>query len=215
MNDLVWQHVIIGSKCSWLHGDERGFRNRHHRIHSSGDYKTPPPKQEHAGLRRYHASRSGKPVNFKLELRISIAREFVNKMHHLGFRLIACSIGNRHLHALTELPSAYDQMKQIVGKCKQRASHAVRDILPGGIWAAGGEFKRVKDREHLHNVFEYIRTKQEAGAIVWSHRKVENWIDDPTVGVVIVARKKKQIRVFGMSQTPVSEVLRRPGSERY
>ncbi|HSZ58001.1 MAG TPA: hypothetical protein VK797_20225 [Tepidisphaeraceae bacterium] len=28
-----WRHVIINTRSSWLHGDERGFRNRGHRIH--------------------------------------------------------------------------------------------------------------------------------------------------------------------------------------
>jgi hypothetical protein len=39
-----WRHVIIKTRSSWLHGDERGFRDRGHRIHSSGDYKHGPPK---------------------------------------------------------------------------------------------------------------------------------------------------------------------------
>src|SRR5665213_2174745 len=208
---MPWQHVMIGSRCSWLHGDERGFRSREHRIHSTGDYKKRPAKSEHKGLREYHQRPSGKPVNFRTDIRILILREFVQKMRSIGFQIIACSIGKRHLHALTELPDNYQEMKKIIGKCKQKASHAVKNALPGRIWADGGEFKRIRDRSHLHSTYEYIRTKQEPGTVVWSHRAEENWIDEPAIGVVVMGLRRTQIRVFGVPQTPASEVLRRPG----
>jgi hypothetical protein len=207
-----WQHVMIGSRCSWLHGDERGFRNREHRLHSTGDYKHRPLAAEHQGLRKYHQRRSGKPVNFQLDVRIIVLKEFVSKMRKLGFPIIAASIGKRHLHALTPLPLTYDEMKKTVGKCKQKSSHAVRELLPGSIWSEGGEYNRIKDRGHLHNTYGYIRTKQEPGTVVWSHREDENWIDNPLVGIIVMGRNKKHIRVFGVPQTAASEVLRRPGS---
>jgi hypothetical protein len=193
---MPWQHVIIGSRCSWLHGDVRGFRNRGHRIHSSGDYKHRPPVSEHKGLREYHQRRSGKPVNFGTDVRITILREFVVKMREIRRPIIAASIGARHLHALTDLPDDYPQMKRIIGRCKQNASYRVTDILPGLIWSSGAEFKRVKDRDHLHNAYEYIRTKQERGTVVWSHRDDENWIDNREVGIVVMGLNRKHLRVF-------------------
>src|SRR5439155_5140639 len=112
---------------------------------SSGDYKNPPPADEHFNVRRFYAKRAGKPISFTLELRIIILREFVLKMRKLGYDIIAAAIVKRHLHALTPLPNEYEKMKREVGKCKQKASHAVRTLLPGSIWAAGAEFKRIKD----------------------------------------------------------------------
>src|SRR4051812_278318 len=35
-----------------------------------------------------------------------------------------------HLHGLTELPAQYGEVKKIVGKCKQYASHQVRKVMP-------------------------------------------------------------------------------------
>src|SRR5947207_10093448 len=56
--ETAWIHVVVGTYRSWDFGDERGFRSRKHRIHSSGDYKNPPPKREHEGLRkRFKAQR--------------------------------------------------------------------------------------------------------------------------------------------------------------
>ena len=48
---MPWFHIMLGSRCSWLHGDARGFRDRKHRLHSTGDYKNPPPSKEHADVR--------------------------------------------------------------------------------------------------------------------------------------------------------------------
>ncbi len=57
---------------------------------------------------------------------------------------------------------------------------------------------------HLHNAYEYVRTKQEAGAIVWAHRADEHWIDDPAVGIVLMESDRRRTRVFGVPQTPAS-----------
>src|SRR5262245_49122155 len=38
-----WFHVGSNTKSTWLHGDARGFRTRHHREHIDGDYRNPPP----------------------------------------------------------------------------------------------------------------------------------------------------------------------------
>jgi hypothetical protein len=205
-----WQHVMLGTRCSWLHGDRRGFRDRNHRKHSTGDYKNPPPAAEHADLRRYYAERSGEPVDFDLDVRVIICREFVRKLQSLGFRVIACSVGRRHLHVVVELVSDYRERRRDIGKCKQRASHAVRALLPGSVWSEGGEFKRVNGPAHLRNVYEYIRTKQEAGVVVWSHRADEDWIADEAVGIVLMRANRERTRAFGVPQAPASEQPRTP-----
>lgn len=179
--DKQWRHVIINTRCSWLHGDRRGFRSRGHRIHSSGDYKNPPPIQEHQGLRRFHQFRSGPPVMLPKAVFQTIIRGFVEKLRAEGHRVLAVSISDRHLHALVELPNDRSEIRRIIGKCKQRASHAARRQLPGGIWSEGGEYKPILDRSHHRNVFNYIRTKQESWALIWSILAHENWIDDPGV----------------------------------
>jgi REP element-mobilizing transposase RayT len=141
-------------------------------------------------LRAFHEKRSREAVKFDVDLRVVILAYFILKLRSLGYRVIAASIGEQHLHALTELPHDLKEIRRIVGKCKQRASHAVRDRLPGSIWSEGGEFKWIKDKTHFHNVYGYIRTKQEAGTVVWSHWDDENWIDFE-VPVVVMKRRKR------------------------
>ena len=93
---MLWRHVTLNTKNSWLPGDERGFRNRDHRIHSTGDYKTPPPKQEHAGLRRYNETGAGDMIEIEAALRPLIVRAFTTwllKEHlsgHIEGKSIRC-----------------------------------------------------------------------------------------------------------------------------
>jgi hypothetical protein len=39
-----WYHCMGSTYGTWLPGDARGFRTRHHREHIEGDYRNPPPK---------------------------------------------------------------------------------------------------------------------------------------------------------------------------
>jgi len=192
-----WRHVIINTRCSWLHGDPRGFRSRGHRIHSSGDYKHPPPEGEHRALWIYHKTHSDDPVELEQQLRVAVVRQFVLKMQSLTHSIIACSCGAEHLHALAELPQGDEAVRREVGKCKQKVSHAIRDRLPGSIWSAGGEFKHINDAAHLHNVYRYIRTRQEPGTVVWSHRTVEDWLKDSSIGHWMIDRRRQLVRVVG------------------
>lgn len=38
----AWYHVLTNTYGTWLRGDRRGWRERHHRKHVEGDYKNPP-----------------------------------------------------------------------------------------------------------------------------------------------------------------------------
>lgn len=55
---MKWRHVVISTRSSWLPGSPRGWRSRNHKRHSSGDYKKPPPPDEHEGLREYVEKRA-------------------------------------------------------------------------------------------------------------------------------------------------------------
>ena len=143
-------------------------------------------------------------MDFDLEVRVRVCDEFVRKMLKLGFRIIACLVGKQHLHALVELASGHREKRKVVGECKQKISQAVRLLMPGSIWSEGGEFKRIDDAAHLENTYDYIRTRQEPGTIVWSHRQDEDWIKDESRGIMMMARGEKRTRVFGVPQTPAS-----------
>jgi REP element-mobilizing transposase RayT len=98
----------------------------------------------------------------------------VTKLQKLGFRIIACSVGKNHVHALVEIECDYLRAKRTIGKCKQFASHYVREFIAGTIWSDGGSYDRIRDNEHFRNTYDYIRTRQEAGSVVWSHHPDED-----------------------------------------
>lgn len=174
----IWIHVIITTYGNWLHGDERGFRSRHHRIHSSGDYKRHPPKGEHAGLNRYVKSRmKGKPIRIPPSHRGVIGQIVVERFARQDCRCLAIAVGSKHLHALVELPCDLKEQRRIVGCCKAYSSAAVRDVLPGKVWGAGGQFKPVRDRQHHETTFHYILGHVNEDAWVW--RFDEGVVHDP------------------------------------
>jgi len=165
--DTRWRHVVVGTYRSWDVGDERGFRSRKHRIHSSGDYRSPPPPDEHKGLREYHRRNAAPRVEIPDHLRRKILGAFVRKLIELECVVIAASVSKKHAHFLVLMPDDYNRERWIAGKAKQISSYLVREEMPGRVWARGGRFKLIKDRKHQLNVFKYIWKRQERDAFTW------------------------------------------------
>ncbi len=165
-----WWHLILSTRGSWLPGDPRGFRSRGHRIHSSGDYKHRPPAQEHAGLHWYQTTRASDVVQLPTPLRPRIGQAVLVKLDAMEARVLVVAVNGMHAHLLAELDADYEQAKCIVGRLKQRASHAVRDELPGQIWAGGSKPVLIRDRAHLTEAYNYILRHAEQGAWVWTFK---------------------------------------------
>ena len=166
---MMWRHVILSTRRSWLHGDPRGFRSRKHRIHSSGDYRNPPRAGEHSGLLDYQRRRAkGARIKIPKSIRAELGKILVNVVVGAGVRLLVIAVGRYHAHLLPELPIDPRATKRVVGKWKCARSAIVRDSLPGSIWGAGGKYKPVKTRSHLRAAFKYIRDDQGPGAWVWT-----------------------------------------------
>ena len=169
---MMWRHVIISTRRSWLHGDPRGFRSRGHRIHSSGDYRDPPPAGEHEGLLKYQNTRLRGPViKIPKHLRREVGFALLRVVLRAGFRVLVIAVTRKHAHVLGELPKSRRVVKQIVGKWKTARTSAVRKELPGSVWGEGGKYKPVKNRAHLRSAFKYIRDDQGKGAWVWTYEE--------------------------------------------
>jgi len=164
---LRWRFVTINTKNSWHHGSPRGFRARGHRIHSTGDYRKPPPEGEHVGLLRYRLARAEKKVLLPSDVRPRISVALVESL--VTWRLKVMSVSSDHAHMLIELPDVPSEIKPIVGGAKRHASREVRDVLPGAIWSAGCDCQAVDDAEHFNACVEYALIKQGAGTWTWSH----------------------------------------------
>ena len=167
---MRWYHLILHTHGSWLHGDPRGFRTREHRIHSSGDYRNPPPAGEHAGLHQYHSERSGPVVKIPEHLYDDIGQAFLRKCRKGEHQVLAVSVGATHSHLQVELPDDYIGAQQFSYRLKQAGSHAVRDTLPGTIWARGSKPIEIRDRAHQKKVFRYICDHAKEGDWVRTYR---------------------------------------------
>ena len=165
---MLWRHVVISTHNSWLPGDPRGFRSKDHKIHSSGDYKAPPPEGEHAGLHEYSKRISGPPVVIPLALRAPIGRALLADLHKRDGRVLVVAVAGLHAHFLVELPEDLATVRQIVGRAKTAACHAMHARLPGKVWGRYGTYKPVKGVEHQRSAFYYILRQKDAW--VWSFR---------------------------------------------
>jgi REP element-mobilizing transposase RayT len=159
-------HVQWNTYGSWLPGDPRGFRNRNHRIHSSGTYKALPPPGEHAGLHMYAATRLARnPVELSQELRDRVLSAVIEKAHLLGWPLEAVAVARQHVHALIFVDDAIVDAE--IGKLKRHSSHVIRGAIPGTVWSAGCHPEHVDDEEFWVNTVRYIMAHGEEGASVW------------------------------------------------
>jgi hypothetical protein len=159
--------VDIGTFCSWLPGDQRGFRSHDHNIHSSGDYKNPPPIDEHEGLRDYHEDRSPKPIDLPRALRLRVAAAIAGALMKGGHRVLVVSCADRHAHIVSELPVDLRAFNKAIGDAKARSSLAIRRWLPGRVWAHDDKHDMLDTRSYQLNAFRYVRNKQGPKAAVW------------------------------------------------
>jgi hypothetical protein len=171
---MRWCHVVIGTHNSWLPGDPRGFRSRYHKVHSSGDYKNPPPEGEHAGLLKFSRAISSETVVIPMKLWPTVGHAILEKFKKIGQQALALSVSATHCHCLVELPEAIKEARHIIGQCKAVSSHAIRDVLPGQVWARGGSCKPVDSPQYQRNVYHYILTQENAWT--WSFKDGEKWI---------------------------------------
>lgn len=166
-----WRHVTISTYASWLPGDERGWRSKGHKRHSSGDYKHRPPEDEHAGLHRYSGEISGQAIIIPRRCRALVGRTLIEKLRALRHEVLAVSVSGMHAHLLVELPDDTAAIRKIIGLSKAAASYAIHADLPGRVWARDGGWKPVDTPGHQREVYGYILRQPAAWA--WSYREDE------------------------------------------
>ena len=166
-----WYHVTFCTYNSWLPGDQRGFRSRHHKLHSTGDHRNPPPKGEHAGLHHDAKQRSGPPAILPASLRPIVGHAVLRSMRKHGHEVLVIAVGGQHVHLLVQLPIDLQAAEDAIGIAKKTASQAIRKTLPGRVWAKGCNPKPIRDEAHHRETFGYILRHREEGAWVWSFRE--------------------------------------------
>src|SRR5437867_10159350 len=160
----AWWHTWWGTHRSWLPGDRRGFRSHGHRIHSSGNYKNPPPKGERQGLYEYHRQRGEGATKIPRELRLIVTKEIAESLQRAGFRVMVVAVGPTHAHGVPELPIELRAYNKALGKAKCDASRKIRKALPGRIWARRDKHRMLRNPRSREDAYLYVRDDQGASA---------------------------------------------------
>jgi len=184
---MRWRLITINTKNSWHHGSPRGFRSRKHRIHSSGDYRNPPPVGEHVGLYIDRLLHCDQKVVLEREIRVMVGDALVQWFKAHGYRVLAISVSSDHAHILIELIDDPSIIKRVIGEAKRVSSRAVKTQLPGSVWSAGCDYEPVDDADRLRDGVNYVLLKQGRDSWTWSHRDGARWCEERLARV----RKRK------------------------
>jgi REP element-mobilizing transposase RayT len=170
-----WYHVTLHVYGSWLRGDPRGWRSRHHREHVEGDYKNPPPKGKYDNL--YELSKAlmkRDPVKIASELRQFIANAIAEKLHSDGIEVLIVSVDALHVHVLGRFPD--HKPRYSIGYAKKHATQKLKAHglavglnlkLGEGLWAKRSHPEAITDRAHQLNTFGYIFGHSKSGARIY------------------------------------------------
>src|SRR4029078_2636377 len=96
-----WYHLTAHTYGTWLRGDARGWRARHHREHVDGDYKNPPPAGKYENLAAHSRSLMKRDrVTLSPAARALAANVFAEALLYHNVELIDLCVGAKHWHAL-------------------------------------------------------------------------------------------------------------------
>jgi REP element-mobilizing transposase RayT len=170
-----WYHCICHTYASWLYGDSRGFRSRHHREHVEGDYKNPPPPGRYAKqLERSIKLLKQPPVTIQHVLREVVGMAMVEKLLEYEAQLLALSVSSNHVHLLAKMPPG-PIPRLWVGYAKRNATFQLKEIdWHGKLWAKRSDINPIQDRPHQLNTYQYILRHSNEGAWVWDFRDRTN-----------------------------------------
>src|SRR5438552_12784270 len=92
-----WYHLTAHTYGSWLRGDPRGWRSRHHREHVDGDYKHPPPEGRYdAQFARSKELMKRDPVKIHHDLRTFVLDKIIERLHQFAIQVTIASQDGVH-----------------------------------------------------------------------------------------------------------------------
>ena len=170
-----WYHVNGGTYGTWLPGDPRGWREKHHKRHVEGDYRNPPPAGSGAALHDFaRGMLKCPPVHLDAERREIAGRALVEMLVMQEIEVLALCVDAVHFHLLARFPDG--KVRPCVGRAKKHAYHCLRDRRHvGKLWGRLCHVKPVSDRSHQVKVFNYIRNHENKRAWVRTFRQGVYW----------------------------------------
>ena len=162
-----WYHVNGNTYGTWLPGDKRGWRSRHHKVHVDGDYRYPPPPGTYDALHDHTQSNlSQPPVHLDRRQRQIVGESLVEMFRRQEVELLALSMDAIHFHLLARFGNR--PARTVVGRAKKHATFILKKLgHEGRVWTKRARVLPITDRDHQINVFNYIRGHQSKGAWTW------------------------------------------------
>ncbi|CAN5439365.1 hypothetical protein BH09PLA1_BH09PLA1_19480 [soil metagenome] len=161
-------HCMGNTYGTWLPGDRRGFRTRHHRQDVPFDYKNPPPPQLYDGVEDHARELMKRDVIFlSVGQRAAALEEMLGSFLKRGISPVAMCVGRIHFHILAPFPD--HDPRRWIDIAKKESSHylKVAGLAPiGGLWAVRCECLPVKDESHRKNAKKYILDHVTQGAAI-------------------------------------------------
>ena len=177
----AWFHCMSHTYGSWVRGDPRGWRERHHRKHVDGDYKNPPAMGSYEDI--YANSKQlmkREPVRLERQLREIALQAVVDCLTGDGVLVLVACLDGIHLHVLGRFKDL--RPRQRLGWAKFAATKKAKEHLNAhraavgnslnlqigeGIWGKRSECTPIRDRQHRLNTLNYIAKHRKDGAILW------------------------------------------------
>src|SRR5438874_8919554 len=92
-----WYHCTASTYGTWVRGDKRGWRARHHREHVEGDYKNPPPHERDFSLRKKSQKLMKKPPTYLMAEHAALAgAAMVRRLLDAQIELLSLAIDDHH-----------------------------------------------------------------------------------------------------------------------
>jgi hypothetical protein len=169
-----WYHCIGHAYGSWLPGDARGFRTRHHRLHVDGDYKSPPPVGKYVGLHQYSKSiMTREPVRIPEAARGRIIVSLVDSLIAKGCDVVIASLDAIHFHILARFRNG--DPSHVLGIAKKESAYFAHEhgVMPaGGVWAKRAQYRPIRNRAHQLATVRYILNHRHQNAAIWFQGKI-------------------------------------------
>lgn len=163
-------HCMGHTYGTWLPGDPRGFRARHHRDHCDGDYKNPPQSGLHDDLYNYSKTLMKRPPVYLTPTQRQLAvNVIVASLLKRNIAAVIASVDRVHWHLLAPFPD--QNPRRWLGIAKKESSHSLKlqgQGLEGGLWAVGCQCVPVENATHAAHTRNYIADHVHQGAAIWS-----------------------------------------------
>lgn len=164
-----WYHCMGHTYGTWLPGDRRGFRTRHHREHVEGDYKNPPPKGKYdATFERSRQLMKRDPIYLSRKQRTLVTKLLVESLQRRDLDVAVACVTDVHFHILARF--ADHNPRHWIGVAEKESSHHAKQaqLAPaGGIWAVRSKSLPARSRTHQLNAARYIFDHRCQGGAVW------------------------------------------------